>query len=248
MKIARSFLTLALVAAPCFGSDFEGAWYVIRPIIHANDEQKAASMRAAPLVVLAEIKAVEVFEKPREVEKPPELGGPMIPVIPLHLARILARPLLTLDGTANEPLEFYSWVWASGKHGGPRLFDPIPTSVHVLFLIRESGYLRTVGDYPAYDIELRLPIVKKFIANWKAGGLQGNGLLERIAAVLLKTKLETVEETEAEATTYWLNPWELVTLTSREFVATQLDKLCTSLTNPGGRAKACAEHAQLVQE
>ena len=247
MRTAWSIFALALVAAPCFGNDLEDAWYVIRPIIRAKDEQKAASIRAASLVVLAEIQAVEVLEKPRDVEKPPEVGGPMIPFIPLHLARILAKPLLTLNGTANEPLEFYSWVWASGKHGGPRLFNPDPTSVHILFLIRDFGYLHTVGDYPAYDIELRLQVVKKFIANWKAGILRGADLLERIAAVLLKTELEAVKETEAEGTNYWLNPWELMTLTSREFIATQLDNFCTSLTNPGGRAKACAEHAQLVQ-
>ena len=79
MRIARSILTLALVTAPCFGGDLENAWYVIHPIIHAKDEQRAASMRSASLVVLAEIQAVKVFEKPREVEKPPEAGGPMIP-------------------------------------------------------------------------------------------------------------------------------------------------------------------------
>jgi hypothetical protein len=246
MRIAPSILTLALVAVPCFGSDLENAWHVIRPIIHAKDEQKAAAMRSASLVVLAEIQAVEVFDKPRGVEKPPEVGGPMIPVIPLQLARISAEPLLTLDGIANERVEFYSWVWASGKHGGPRLFNPTPGSVHVLFLMRESGYLHTVGDYPAYDIEVRLQFVKNFIANWEAGVLRGADLLERTASVRLKAEFETLDETEAA--NYWLNAWELVTLTSREFVATQLSGLCTSLTNPGGRARACSEHAQLVQQ
>ena len=238
MRIGRSILTLARVTAPCFGSDLENAWHVIRPIIHAKDEQRAASMRSASLVMLAEIQAVEVFEKPREVEKPPEVGGPMITVIPLHLARISAKPLLTVDGTANESVEFYSWVWASGKHGGPRLFNPAPGSVHVLFLMRDSGYLHTVGDYPAYDIEVRLQFVKKFIANWEAGFLRGADLLERIAGVRLKAELESLDESEAPG--YWLNTPELVTLTTREFVITQLSNLCASLTNQIGRA-SCRE-------
>jgi len=45
---------------------------------------------------------------------------------------------------------FYTWIWNSGMHGGPRLFHPNPGSVHVMFLRRESGYLHTVGDYPNY--------------------------------------------------------------------------------------------------
>jgi hypothetical protein len=126
------------------------------------------------------------------------------------------------------------------------LFHTEPESVHVLFLAQDSGYLHTVGDYPAYDVEVRLPFVQPFITNWDAGYLHGADLLERVSAVLLKAELESLDE--AEAAKYWLNSWELVTLTSREFVATQLSNLCTTLTNPGGRAKACAEHAQLVRE
>ena len=168
----------------------------------------------------------------------------MIPVIPLHLAKITAKPLLSIRGTATGPVEFYSWIWASGKHGGPRLFSATPDSVHVLFLTRDSGYLHTVGDYPAYDIEVRLQFVQRFIANWEAGYLRGADLLERIAAVRLKAELESLEE--AEAAKYWLNAWELATLTSREFVATELSNLCTSLTNTGGRAKACAERDELL--
>lgn len=170
----------------------------------------------------------------------------MVPVIPLHLARISAKPLLTIVGSATSPVEFYSWVWASGKHGGTRLFRATSGSVHVVFLTRESGYLRTVGDYPAYDIEVRLQFVEKFITNWKAGYLRGADLLERIAAVQLKAELETLDETEAAK--YWLNTWELATLTSREFVVTQLSNLCASLTSPWARAKACTEHAQLMQQ
>jgi hypothetical protein len=230
MRITRSILTLALVTALCFGGDLENAWHVIRPIIHAKDEQRTASMRSASVVVLAEIQAVEVFERPREVEKPAEVGGPMIPVIPLHLARIWAKPLLTVAGNANEPVEFYSWVWASGKHGGPRLFNPTPGSVHVLFLMRDSGYLHTVGDYPSSDIEVRLGFVKNFIASWEAGFLREADLLERIAGVLLKAELESLNESEAPG--YWLNTPEIATLTTREFVTTQLSNFCASLTNP----------------
>jgi hypothetical protein len=113
---------------------------------------------------------------------------------------------------------------------------------HVLFLRRESNYLHTVGDYPSYDIEVRSHCVQNFTAGWEAGLLRGEDLLERIAAVLLKADLESLDE--ADAARYWLNAYELVDLTSRKFVASQLSSLCSSLPNPGGRVKACSEYRQ----
>jgi hypothetical protein len=246
MSIRQCILTLALAAVPCFATDFENAWHVIRPIIHANDEQKTTAMRSASIVVLAEIQEVEVFDKPRVVEKPAAVGGPMVPTIPLHLARISAKRLLTIRGNGTGPLDFYSWVWASGKHGGPRLFHATPDSVHVLFLNYDSGYLHTVGDYPAYDVEVPSQFMQKFITTWEAGYLQGADLLERIAAVRLKSELESVRGTEAVA--YSSRVWELAVLTSVEFVVSQLSTLCTTLANPGGRATACAEHLNFARQ
>jgi hypothetical protein len=113
-------------------------------------------MKSAPSIVVAEIQDVKfVSNEPREVDKPPGIGGPVVPRIPLYLARMSAKVMLTLRGTETHRVQFYSCVWASGKHGGPRLFHVSPGSVHVLFLRNDSGYLHTVGDYPSYDLELR---------------------------------------------------------------------------------------------
>jgi hypothetical protein len=246
MTTCRSALRLALLSAIAISvavaNDLEKPWSIIRPVIHADDEQKAEAMRSAPLIFLAKIEAVELYSEPRQVEKPESVGGPMVPVIPLHLARISAKPLLFLRGSETGDITFYSWIWESGKHGGPRLFHATPESFHVLFVRRDSGYVHTVGDYPSYDIEVRSHCVENFTAAWEAGLLRGADLLERIAAVLLKAELESVDETEASR--YWLNTHELVELTSRKFVASQLSSLCTTLPNPGGRAKACSEYRQ----
>jgi hypothetical protein len=200
MSFYKSALMLAFVMTlsplPAMSDDLENAWHVIRPVIHANDAQKAAAMRSATVVVLATIERAELFEKARDVEKPAGIGGPDIPVIPLRLARISIKPLVSLVGEGTPPTEFYSWVWASGKHGGPRLFHPTPDSVHVLFLTEDSGYLHTVGDYPAYDLEVSSRLVQNFIDTWRAGYFQGADLLERIAAVRLKAEFEGTNENE----------------------------------------------------
>jgi hypothetical protein len=152
-------LKVALLSATAIpiliANELESAWRAIRPIIHADDEQRAAAMRSAPEVFLAEIQGAELYSEPRQVEKPASVDGPLLPAIPLHLARITAKPLLFLRGSDTPTVGFYSWVWVSGKHGGPRLFNPTPKSFHVLFVKPDSGYLHTVGDYPSYDIELQ---------------------------------------------------------------------------------------------
>lgn len=90
-------------------------------------------MKSAPSIIVAEIQDAKfASNEPRQVDKPPGIGGPMVPRIPLYLARMSARVLLTLRGTGTTRVQFYSWVWASGKHGGPRLF-------HVLFLRNDSS-------------------------------------------------------------------------------------------------------------
>jgi hypothetical protein len=224
-------------------ADFDKAWNTIRPIIFADDEQKTTAMRTAPLIFVAKIQDTDVHGEPRQVEKPASVGGPMVPTIPLYLARISAKPLLFLRGSGSDLVEFYSWVWASGKHGGPRLFHPTPDSFHILFVMADSGYLHTVGDYPSYDIELGSHGVQKFIAVWESGVLPGADLLERIVAAVLRAELESVDEKD-EAVGYWLNINELVDLTSAKFVASQLTSLCKTIPNPRGRAQACSESTE----
>jgi hypothetical protein len=248
--VSRAILRVALasaIATPVvIADDLQRAWEMIRPVIHASNEQKMAAMRSASLIFVVKIQSMDLYSEPRQVEKP-AAGGPMIPMIPLHLARISAKPLLFLHGRTTGPSEFYSWVWASGKHGGARLFHPTPDSVHVLFLTTDAGYLRTVGDYPSYDVQLPQQSVQNFIASWEAGVLRGADILERIAAIRLKSELERLDEKEAQS--YWLNTPELIELTSQPFITIQLSGLCASLTNPAGRARACAEYAeQLAQQ
>src|SRR5215831_12963326 len=95
-------VALVLAVSPAAAGDLEQGWHVIRPVIHRTAEQKSAAMRSASVVVLAQIQATEVFPEPRMVEKPPEAGGPMVPEIPLHLARISAKRLISMRGDLPE--------------------------------------------------------------------------------------------------------------------------------------------------
>jgi hypothetical protein len=80
-------------------------------------------MKSAPVIVIAQVQSASLTSKrPREAEKPDGIGGPMARRIPLYLAKSTAKVLLTVRGAESKSIEFYSWVWASGKHGGPRLF------------------------------------------------------------------------------------------------------------------------------
>lgn len=156
-------LAVALLMASCNSPS-----RAIRPVIHARDEDKYQAMKSAPVIVLAEIVKAKLVSGAREVEKPEGVGGPVTPTIPLHLAKISAKVLLTLRGTEGEAVEFYSWVWASGSHGGPRLFYVGPGSKHILFLREEGGYLHTVGDYPAYDLEISSVWLPEFQSEFKS--------------------------------------------------------------------------------
>ena len=146
----RWWLVAALGAIGCQSPE-----RILRPVIHSNKEERISAIRLAPIVPMVEIQDHTLSRQPREVDKPPQIGGPMMPRIPLYLAKISAKVLLTLRGSLPDEIQFYSWVWSSGKHGGPRLFQPSPGSLHILFLHDESGYLHTVGDYPAYDLEIQ---------------------------------------------------------------------------------------------
>jgi hypothetical protein len=210
---------------------------VIRPVIHANDDRIAA-MKAAPIVIVAEMHGVKLLPgEPRAVEKPQGIGGPVSPEVLLDLAEISAKVRLTLRGPELNDFVFYAWVYHFGTHGGPRLFQPNPGSVHVMFLKRESGYLHTVGDYPNYDIEIPSSLFPSFLAVWRTGYGQDANLVDRSVAVLLKSYFEIGFP---EASPYPIvRTRELAQLTGPAWFASQLDRLCHDLGNPAGRAAAC---------
>jgi hypothetical protein len=154
----------ALVTAGC-----QSPRDVIRPVIRKNDERVAA-MKSAPIIVVTEIQGAKLLPgQPREVDKPPEIGGPNLPRILLDLAEVSAKARLTLRGPEMSNAAFYTWVYHFGKHGGPRLFHPQTGSFHIMFLQRESGYLHTVGDYPNYDLEIPSGSFPSFLSAWQTG-------------------------------------------------------------------------------
>jgi hypothetical protein len=214
---------------------------VIRPVIHTNDDRIAA-MKAAPIIIVAEIQQAKLLPgKPREVEKPPGIGGPNMVRIPLDLAEITAKVRLTLRGPEMNNVAFYAWVYHFGKHGGPRLFNPLPGSFHIMFLRRESGYLHTVGDYPNCDLVIPSPSFPSFLSDWQTGYGQESGLMERIAAVRLGAYLENVSPQDITPN---FRIFELTELTSAPFVALQLSSHCQRLESQSLRAEACAELTQ----
>jgi hypothetical protein len=209
----------------------------IPTVIHAREEDKYQAMKSAPLIILGEVVNAKLISEARDVEKPKEVGGPMTPTIPLHLAQISAKVLLTLRGTERSSVQFYSWVFASGKHGGPRLFHVSPGSSHILFLREDGGYLHTVGDYPAYDLEVPSQWLPAFISQWNAGQDNGSDLLERLATTRLRTELEEMTSNRRD---YWsYNTFDLIGLTSPFFIANKLDAFCHQFRNPFGRYAAC---------
>lgn len=214
---------------------------MIRPVIHEGDGRIAA-IKSAPTILLVEIQHTKLFTKPLEVEKPPTIGGPMVPRIPLYLAEISAKVLRTMRGGETGHIKFYSWVWASGKHGGPRLFHPLPGSAHVLFLKKDSGFLHTVGDYPNYDLEIPSGSLQKFLAEWDAGHGLGADLIKRIVGVVLEAELESIPQISLNFGDFA----ELEELTSPPFMTRQLDSICHGLTSSIGRTEACAAFAQRI--
>jgi hypothetical protein len=218
----------------------------IVPVIPATASARAAAMKSAPVVVIAEIQSESLVSKrPKQVEKPEGIGGPMAPRIPLYLAKITAKALLTLRGAEPKNIEFYSWVWASGKHGGPRLFLGYTGSVHVLFLKNDAGYLHTVCDYPNCDLQIGSKWSTALIDTWRAGYGQDMELAERIVAVRLKGELAGVQD---DLSDYSRDMYDLVDFTSPSFVVGQLGSLCQSLTNPVGRKIACSFYAEQAKD
>lgn len=222
---------------------------VIRPMIYAESDQAAVAMRTAPVILLVRIAKMRLTGDTRMVPKPPEVGGPIAPTIPLHLARINAEVLLTIQGQAPTTIEFYSWIWASGSHGGPRLFSPDPGAIRVIFLRDEGGYLHTVGDYPSYDLELSSRWVPALLAGWKSGQVSNADPVERLVALRLRAELEGLTENQLRedfgedgprVNHHWvLRMYDLVRLVGPLFVVTQLDDLCLHSGNTSARLAAC---------
>jgi hypothetical protein len=244
---ATTLATLALVTTSCVACHSPAS--VIRPVIYARDEEAASAMRSAPLVVLVRISTVGMTGNGRCVEKPPEVGGPMCPRIPLYLARITADTLLTLRGTAQGHIEFYSWIWASGSHGGPRLFHPNPGAIRVLFLRKEGEYWHTVGDYPSYDLELPRSWAPALVSDWKAGYESRFNPLERLVALRFRAEFEALSVDQLRddldsdgprVNHHWASDlFDLIRVVGPLFVASQLDAICQHSPNASARVAAC---------
>ena len=221
----------------------------IVPVIYAQDDQAALAMRSAPVILLVKVTTVKLQGDMRIVAKPPEVGGPMTPTIPLYLARIRADVLLTVRGQVRGSVEFYSWVWASGKHGGPRLFSPSPGSSHVIFLRGDGGYLHTVGDYPSYDLGLSSRWLPALLSAWSSSRENDSDPLERLAGLRLHAEFESLSASEIGANLddsspvprdyYMRGLPDLVRLVGPFLIATQLDDICRHSENRFGRFAAC---------
>lgn len=239
---ALSLVTISAVACHSPAS-------VMRPVIYAHDDEAASAMRSAPIILLVRISDSNLTGFGKCVAKPPEVGGPLCPTVPLHLARIKADVLITLRGPGQDQVEFYSWVWASGSHGGPRLFHPDRGGVRVIFLRKEGQYLHTVGDYPSYDLELPARWAPAIVSGWKSGIENRPDQLERLIALWFRAEFEplSVDQLQEDFDShgqrvnhYWANDMpDLARLVGPFFVVTQLDSICQHSANPSARVAAC---------
>lgn len=249
--LALSIETLFWVACRSSGDSPANA---IRPVIHANGDHTTFVMRSSPVILLVRIAELNMTGDVRIVDKSPEAGGPSTPTIPLHLARINAYVLLTVRGPVQTRVQFYSWIWASGSHGGPRLFHPDPGAIRVVFLREESGYLHTVGDYPSYDLELSPKWLPALLTAWNSEQQNSADPLERLIALRLRAELEGLSETQLRedlgddglrVNHHWVRDMvDLVPLAGPLFVATQLDDICQHSKNLSARFAACFVTAQ----
>jgi hypothetical protein len=238
------FAGTGLIAAAVAVVGCNSPAHTIRPLILARPEAKYRAMQSAPLIVVAKILEYKLVTGAREVEEPSHDGNPAR-MIPLHLAEISANAVLTLRGNVRGRMRFYSWVWASGMHGGARLFHPYPDYCHILFLREEAGYLHTVADYPAYDIEFSCRRLPALLSGLQSHSDDGPDLFERLVTVLLKTELETKDAIYHNYTPSAL--FDLIGLTSEFHVASRLDSLCRDLPNQFGRFAACMATANAFQ-
>jgi len=244
MMALTALLTAVLLIVAC-----DSPPRAVRPVIYANNDQAAVAMRTAPTILLVRIGEVRMIGRERSVAKPPGVGGPNAPTIPLHLARIGAEVLLTVHGQVRPSVEFYSWVWDSGSHGGPRLFHPTPGGIRLIFLRDEGGYLHTVGDYPSYDLELRSSWLPALLSSWKSEQMSGADPLVRLIALRLRAELEGVTEQQLRedfgeegprVNHHWVTDLgDLVRVAGPFFVVNQLDQLCLDARSPSARFAAC---------
>lgn len=199
-------------------------------------------MKSAPVILLAEFTSATPSSAIWEATKPAEVGGPMSPTIPMGLMQISARVLANIRGSQPDTVLFYSWIYAGARHGGNRLFNPRPSSIHIVFLREDGGILQTVGDYPAYDVEVPTQRSAAFLSAWDSLQNTGPNPLERIVAAHLKAEFEGVRDGDREH--FSADMQTLIGITSPFFVARQLDTMCRQLANPPGRAAACYTTAQ----
>jgi hypothetical protein len=227
-----TLLTTVFLVSGCQSPQHE-----IIPIIY-DSHDRIGAMKSAPIIVLAEVQQAELLPGgPREVQKPLDVAGPLAPRIPLYLADMSATVVLTMRGAALHEPNFYSWVWHSGSHGGPRLFHPNQGSFHILFLRRVAGYLRTVGDYPNYDLEIDRKTIGPFLSAWQSGYGRDLGLMERITAVRIKTYLENIPGHTSDHSSF--STYELTALTSTPFVAGKVEFHCQHTERKPELAREC---------
>lgn len=224
--------TVPLLLAACQSP--EG---VIQPVVSRDVHEIGARMRSAPIIVVAEIEETWQIIATRDIAKPSQEFEPVTRTIPLELVRTRAKVPLVLRGTAPSQITFYSWTWAGGKHGGLRLFRSNPGTAHLLFLKQEGPYLRTVGDYPAYDVELQRSCIPIFTKHWRQNRPSTLNDLERLTAALIETHLDTLES--AEPPHYPPLYLDLVGLTGFDFIQAQLGVHCHEFPTSPGRASAC---------
>lgn len=237
-------LMAALLAGGC-GSPARA----IRPVIYGDYDEGANAMKTAPMIYVIRIAEMDLTGDVRDVAKPPETGGPNAPTIPLHLARIKADVLITVRGEARKNIKFYSWIWASGSHGGPRLFHAHPGNHSVVFLRDEGGYAHTVGDYPSYDLELYRSWLPTLVRDWNSEKMNGVDPLARLVALRLRVEFESMTikrlregfgEDGPKVNHHWAGDmYDLVRVAGPLFVANQIDDTCLHSSNPSARFAAC---------
>lgn len=199
-------------------------------------------MRAARDVLLVQIAGSRVVSGPRTTDKPVELAGPASLAIPLHLARVRAEVLLSLRGGRTGTVGFYTWVWASGKHGGPRLFSVDPGSCKLVLLVPDGPFLRSVGDYPAYDLPIPCGLTSAFIAAWKATKNPDSDFWQSLLETYLSTELRSLPSFNRN---YWpAEAVDLAGLAGTLELAKFLDTYCVRPGPVHGRFAACTATAR----
>ncbi len=199
----------------------------IQPILNNRHTDTYAAMKTAPFIALAEI-----------VESKPIGGVRDVETRPLQLFAITAGVPLVLRGSLPETITFHSWLFAGGKHGGPRLFHAGDGSLHILFLKRDGPYLHTVGNYPAHDLELHRSWAPRLVQSWKERATNYPNIFERLAHALIEAELQ--DDSSPRLSHYSPLDFDLQGITSRAFVQSTFESHCASDTIPAARAAACA--------